>query len=429
MSVPHGLAQATQFIARDEAAIIDQLARMLAVDTCFPPGAGYADFATLIEDMIEPLGMQGRRVSVPESLWRGQALDDAYGERVNLIARADEYAGKPVCSLYFHVDTVPPGDGWSHPPLALTRADERLYGRGAADMKGTIVAVLAALRAAKACGLALRFDPVLLLCTDEEGGRYPGIRYLADQGLIEGHLLSFNGGAAPRIWAGCFGSLDMKIRVTGRAAHSGDPVGGINAIEESLPLLEALSALKRRVELRTSRMPAPPHYQGRPLHARLTLAAAHGGGKGSTLPAQFELLINRRYTPEERFEEVLDELHGVIDEAMAGSRALAVERELIGHLAPVSDPTGPHWPRWQAALCQGFGFAPGDFQRWGSSTSSDLGWVQRAGIQEMLLGGLARVDNRIHAFDEFTTLADIVALAQSVLLYLCAEFSPPEAAR
>ena len=48
MSVPHGLAQATQFIARDEAAIIDQLARMLAVDTCFPPGAGYADFATLI---------------------------------------------------------------------------------------------------------------------------------------------------------------------------------------------------------------------------------------------------------------------------------------------------------------------------------------------------------------------------------------------
>ena len=84
-------------------------------------------------------------------------------------------------------------------------------------MKGTIVAALAAVRAAQH-QLSLRYNPVFLLCTDEEGGLYPGIRYLAEQQLFHGHLLSFNGGAVPRIWAGCFGGVDIKIIVSGRSA-------------------------------------------------------------------------------------------------------------------------------------------------------------------------------------------------------------------
>jgi succinyl-diaminopimelate desuccinylase len=317
---------------------------------------------------------------------------------------------------------VPAGAGWTKPPFALTKADGRLYGRGAADMKGTIAATLAALRALDRAGAPLRFAPRLLFCTDEEGGLYPGIRYLAEQGLIEGHLLSFNGGAAPRIWAGCFGSIDLLIRVHGRGAHSGDPVGGINAIEEAIPLLTALTALKTRVEARTSAMPAPPHYDGRPLTARLTIAALHGGQKGSSLPALFEILVNRRYAPEEDDAAVLAELEATVRDAMAPSRVLGVDTHVIGHLAPVSDPTGPHWPRWQAALARGFGFVPGEFRAWGSSTSSDMGFVQQAGTREILLGGLGRPDNNTHAPDEFTTMADVTALARAVLLYLSQDF-------
>ncbi|EIC85843.1 peptidase M20 [Serratia sp. M24T3] len=393
---------------------------MLAIDTCFPPGSGYPAFADLMQNLLEPMGFTFSRVVVPESLW--QTPDgSAQGERVNLIASLDSGASE-ACNLYFHVDTVPAGDGWNYPPLALTQVGDKLIGRGSADMKGTIAATLAALRAAQRMKLALQFNPVLLLCTDEEGGLYPGVRYLAEQQLFSGHLLSFNGGAVPRIWGGCFGSIDLKVTVTGRSAHSGDPVGGINAIEHSLPLLNALNVLKTEVEQRTSAMPAPPHFQGQPLTSRLTLAAVQGGSKGSTIPARFDLLINRRYSPEEPFEAVWDELTSCIDQAMAGSAALNVEYHLIGHLAPVSDPTGPHWPRWLAALSQGFGFDANDFAVWGSSTSSDMGWVQQAGIQEILLGGLARPENRIHASDEFTTRQDVVALAQSILSYLAADF-------
>ena len=422
MATNAALQQALESIEADHDSLIDDLQRMIAVDTCFPPGAGYGDFAELMETLVAPLGLHTRRVTVPEALWQTRS-GEAHGERINLVAR--QPGEQEVCSLYFHVDTVPPGDGWTYPPLQLTETDGKLIGRGTADMKGSVAATLAALRAAQRFKLPLRYCPSLLLCTDEEGGLYPGIRYLAEQRLVEGHILSFNGGAAPRIWAGCFGSIDLKIIVTGRSSHSGEPVDAINAIEQSLPLLNALHALKAQVQQRSWPMPAPPHYNGSPLISRMTLAAAHGGSKGSTVPAQFEILINRRYAPQEPFEAVMGELKECIETAMADTQALAVEHEVIGHLAPVADPTGPHWPRWQAALGVGFGFSAEQFQCYGSSSSSDMGWVQQAGIQEILLGGLIRPESRIHAADEYTTRSDLVALAQSILAYLAADFTPP----
>jgi len=417
-SLSAGLAA---LVKEEEGALAD-LARLIALDTSFPPGRNYPACADLLEQMLMPSGFVFRRVTVPSEFWR-RPEGEAEGERVNLMAARRR--GRPVCSLYFHVDTVPADAGWTRPPHALTREGNRLFGRGTADMKGTIAATLMALRAAAAAQLPLAYDPVLLFCTDEEGGLYPGIRYLAEQGLVEGHLLSFNGGAVPRIWAGCFGSFDLLIRIRGRAAHSGDPIGGINAIDAALPVFNALAALKARVTTRRSALPAPPHYGDRPLTSLLTVAAAHGGRKGSALPATFEILVNRRYAPEERFEDALGEIEDTVRQALRGGDALGFETRLLGHLAPVQDPTGPHWPRWQAALSLGFGYPAEAFRPWGSSTSSDMGWVQQAGIRELLLGGLARPGNNIHAADEHTTTEDLMALARSILAYLAADFAAP----
>lgn len=395
---------------------LDALSRMIACDTTFPPGAGYAAFADLMEETFSPLGFGFERLLVPEEKWGGEGTQAA-GARVNLIARRSR--GKPACSLYFHVDTVPPGAGWTRAPFTLTREGDRLFGRGTADMKGTIAAALAALLAADGAGLPLALDPVLLFCTDEEGGLYPGVRHLAEQGRIEGHVLCLNGGAAPRIWAGCFGSLDLAITVIGRAAHSGDPIDGVNAVEAAVPILTALRTLKRRVETRRSALPPPPHFEGRPLTARLNVTAVNGGAKGSALPGSCTIVVNRRYAPEESLAEVEAELHAAIRAGAASSDALDVRIARVGHLAPVSDPdSGPCWPRWCDAVAFGFGYDRGDFRRWGSSTSSDMGFVQQAGIRDILLGGLARPGRNMHAADEFTTVGDVTALARALLVYL-----------
>lgn len=393
---------------------VASLGRMLAIDTSFPPATGYAAFATLMEELLAPLGFAFRRVRVPRALCGG-----AGGERINLIAR--RHGERPVCSLYFHIDTVPPGDGWSVPPFAATRVGNRIYGRGSADMKGAIAAAMLALESAAQSCLTLAYEPELLLCTDEEGGLHPGIRYLAEQGMIGGHLLSFNGSAAPRIWAGCFGSFDLLLRIEGKGGHSGDGEGSRNAIERAVPLLSRLAGLKERVAARHSALPQRPGRE--PLAARLTIAAAHGGSKGSAIPARFEILLNRRYAPEEDFACARDEIESLVINA-GRDAGLAVTSTLVGHLAPVFDPSGPHWPRWRHAFAAGFGWQPEEFSAWGATSSSDMGWVQRAGIREILLGGLGRPESNIHAADEFTTVEDLSALARSILFYLARDFAP-----
>ena len=411
---------AASLINGDPEVWIAEFAQLAALDTSFPPGDGYAQFADALEPLFAPLGFEFERVTVPERLCR-PPRGPAGGPRINLIG--GRRSGKPVCSLYFHTDVVPPGDGWSGDPFQLRHIGEKLIARGTSDMKGTIIAALMALRAAAAANLPLVFDPQLLFCTDEEGGLYPGVRYLAEQRLIEGHVLCFNGGAAPRIWAGCFGSLDLEIAVTGRAGHSGDSLRAINAVEAAMPIVEALLALKPLVEARTSVLPPPPHFEGRPLNARLSITAIHGGAKGSALPGLCTILVNRRFMPEESYETVLAEMEHTVRGAAACSPALSVETALAGLLMPVCNPDGDtHWPRWKAALSYGFGYAPPDFARWGSSSSSDMGFVQAAGIQEILLGGLSRPGNNGHGADEFTTISDIRALASAILFYLSGQY-------
>lgn len=400
--------------------MLAELETLIRFDTCFPPAADYDGFADLLQRLAAPLGGKAERVEIPQELWQAEGV---HGRRTNLILRPDLGAPTaPEALIYFHTDTAPVGDGWTRPPLHLTREGDRLYGRGAADMKGCIVSVLAALKHLKTHETALHFRPILAFCTDEEGGRYPGIRHLAETRSLPDVLLNLNGSAAPRIWAGCFGSLDLSLTATGKAAHSGQPDGGINALEEIVPVLVALAGLKTRIETRISAMPPPPGADA--LCARLNVTACHAGDKGSALPGSCRLVVNRRYMPEEYYADVRREVEAAISQALKDTRLVDWRIDEVGHLPPVIDPDGPHTARWTAARAAAFGVPTSDFSRYGSGTSSDFGWVQRAGIQHMLLGGLSRPDRNVHGPDEFTTIEDLTNLARAVALFLAADFHP-----
>ena len=402
---------------------VSDLARLIAIDTSFPPGSGYGAFADLMTELLIPFGFSCTRITIPSDLWYVEG-GPASGERVNLIASRE--SGKPVLGLYYHVDTVPITAGWSRDPLKLTVEGSLLYGLGAADMKGTIAATLLALHAARESGVPLYYDPMLLLCTDEEGGLYPGIRYLAEQKMLKGHILNFNGSAAPRIWAGCFGVFNLQVTIRGHAVHAGEgnrTGAGINAIDGALPVLNALAALKPVVADRESNLAPPPHAAG-PLRPQLNLSAISGGTAGGQVPAEVKILVSRRYAPEERYEDARAEIEAVVQSGVEQTPELGVAIDLVGHLIPTSDPDGPHWPRWQKALSLGFGYRPEDFSKWGAASCSDFGYVQQAGFtQEVLLGGLGRPESCIHSPEEHTTKQDIIALAKSILAYLARDFA------
>lgn len=421
-STSGALASALTLIESDVETAVADLSRMISIDTSFPPGRGYSAFADLMSELLTPLDFDIERVEVPREMWFVEN-GPASGDRINVVARKE--SGRPVCGLYYHVDTVPVAPGWKHDPLSLTAEGDKLYGLGAADMKGTIAATLLALSAAKKSGLPLFYDPMLLLCTDEEGGLYPGIRYLAEQKLLKGHILNFNGSAAPRVWAGCFGLFNLQITVRGAAVHAGEgnrTGAGVNAIDGSLPILNALSTLKAQVSTKTSDLAPPPHSTG-PLRPSLIVSAINGGTAGGQIPAEVKILVSRRYVPEESFDELRLELEKQVLDCVVETD-LQIDFDLLGHLVPVEDPDGPHWPRWQKALSVGFGYIPEDFSKWGAASASDFGYVQKAGFgPEVLLGGLGRPESLIHSPEEHTTRQDIVALAKSILSYLAADFA------
>lgn len=398
---------------------VDDLGRMVATDTTFPPGAGYEAFSTLMEKILAPLRMTTRRVTLPETLWRVEG-GPAYGPRINLIA--DSEGDLPACSLYFHVDTVCAARGWTQDPLRLTEKDGTLYGLGVADMKGAIAAAVHALRVAQKTGLRLGYRPQLLLCTDEEGGLYPGIRYLAEQELIDGHLLNFNGSAGPRIWGGCFGSFNLQVTVDGFATHAADRAQqGVNAIEAALPMMQAVQDMRPAISAKSSALPVQPGDD--PLRPQISITVANGGTCGGQVPDRFTFLVSRRYAPEEDFATARAEIEAAMRAACPSGAS--VRFDLIGHLTPVLDPEGPHYPRWVRAVQEGFGYAAEDFVKYGAASASDSGYVQQAGVaQEIILGGLIRPTSNAHGAEEHTTRADLAALSRTILSYLAEDFAP-----
>ncbi|MBS9719593.1 M20/M25/M40 family metallo-hydrolase [Tianweitania sp. BSSL-BM11] len=419
MGTNTALAGASALIDSELDLAVADLQRMIATDTRFPPGNGYDAFAGLMEEILAPLAMDTQRVTVPEDLWfvpRGPAS----GPRINLLAETQDE--RPACSLYFHVDTVCAATGWQRDPLRLTEENGVLYGLGAADMKGAVAAAVHALRCAKKAGLPLAYRPQLLLCTDEEGGLYPGIRYLAEQGLIKGHLLNFNGSAGPRIWGGCFGSFNLQVTVEGFAAHAADhSKQAVNAIEAALPMMQAVQDLRADVSQTVSQLPPPPGSP--PLAAQIAITVANGGTCGGQVPDRFTFLVSRRYAPEEDFDTARKQIEDVIRAACPHGATLHFD--LIGHLIPTADPEGPHLPRWLKAVQEGFGYRPEEFAKYAAASASDTGYAQQAGaVQEAILGGLIRPTSNAHGAEEHTTRADLAALSRTILCYLASDFTP-----
>src|SRR5690606_33640207 len=130
-----------------------------------------------------------------------------------------------------------------------------------------------------------------------------------------------------------------------------------------------------------------------------------------------------RYPPEEEFAAARAEVETAIRAACP--EGVGLHFDLIGHLVPTADPEGPHYPRWQRAVQQGFGYPAEAFAKYGAASASDAGYVQQAGVaQEVILGGLIRPTSNGHGAEEHTTRADLAALTRTILSYLAADFAP-----
>ena len=199
-------------------------------------------------ETINPPGDEGRAAELA-----GRRLEAAGLEverhplgpgRDSLVARWPGSDGRPALCLTAHLDTVPLGRAeWTHEPLAGEVDSDRVYGRGASDMKGGVAAIVTAAEQLAAVGRG-EAGLEVVLCAGEETG-CEGARRLADSGVLGdvGAVLV----AEPTSNYPCVahkGVVWLGATASGRSAHGSMPHLGDNAVYKLAPAVGALEEFR-----------------------------------------------------------------------------------------------------------------------------------------------------------------------------------------
>lgn len=254
-------------------------------------GAGESGIATFVAEKMRALGMAVT------------TLGAATG-RPSVVGRLTGAGGSRPLMLNAHLDTVGI-EGMADALTPMIRGD-RLYGRGAYDMKGSLAACLAAVKALVDVGATLRGDVVLAAVADEEYasvGTAEVVRHIPVSAAIVTEPTELDLCIAHK------GFVWLEVETEGRAAHGSRFFEGIDANMRMGRFLSRLDRLEQELRKR------PPHdLVGPPsLHA----PTLRGGSELSTYAASCRLGIERRTVPGENETSVRSEIEALVEEMRA----------------------------------------------------------------------------------------------------------------
>jgi succinyl-diaminopimelate desuccinylase len=319
-----------------------------------------------------------------------------FGAVDNLWARHG--SGAPVLVLLGHTDVVPPGprEAWSSDPFVPTVRDGNLYGRGAADMKGSVAAFVVALERFAAAHPAHAGTVALLVTSDEEGDAVDGVRKVARRFAERGQSIDWCITGEPSskealgdlLRVGRRGTLSATLTVHGIQGHVAYPEKARNPVHQALPALAELAA--RRWDDGYDSFP-PTSLQVSNIHA--------GTGANNVIPGELQVLFNLRFNPTWRAEQLEHECEAVL-------RAHGLEYTVQWHRGgePFHTPEGPLRSAARDVLARFSGSAPEESTGGGTS---DARFIAPLGAQCIEVGP---VNASIHKVDEHVSVADLERL-------------------
>ncbi|PPC91520.1 MAG: succinyl-diaminopimelate desuccinylase [Methylobacter sp.] len=321
-------------------------------------------------------------------------------------------SNKPLLVFLGHTDVVPPGplEAWSSPPFEPTLRDGKLYGRGAADMKGSIAAFITAVERFLAKHADHHGSIAILLTSDEEGIATHGVvkvvevleqrREKIDWCLVGEPSSSQKIGDVIRV--GRRGSLCGKLTVKGIQGHVAYPSLADNPIHRVTPALLELTG--EVWDVGNAYFPATS-FQISNINA--------GTGAENIIPGQVDILFNWRFSTEltenvikQRVTAILDK-HGLtyqLEWRLSGNPFLTTGGELINAVHSAIKTVTGH-----------------DTEDDTGGGTSDGRFIAPTGAQVVELGPL---NASIHKIDEHIGLDELETLSQiyeQVLLNLLTE--------
>jgi acetylornithine deacetylase len=166
-------------------------------------------------------------------------------------------------------------------------AGECVWGRGACEQKGSLAAMMAAMRFLGANKVELPSDLYFVVSTAGETGKHDSLAYVLDHGSVDADWCIIDG--PPEIQLGNKGRVDVLVTVRGKQAHSSRPWEGINAIDGAMQVLERLKPL----------MPFPENRSHPDLgDVSLTTNAIESFPKAThTIQSECRIMFDRRLLP------------------------------------------------------------------------------------------------------------------------------------
>jgi succinyl-diaminopimelate desuccinylase len=378
---------------------IEVLKDLISIDTTVPPGLNYDKAIRYLEPLFKELGFDTERLIIPAQHAEGRE------GRVNLVCHRRQ-KGKPRLIFYGHIDVVP-AEGWE--AFKPRVENGKVYGRGAADMKGSIVALLLAMDSLK--GKRLDFDVSVMVTTDEEFSQASQLQYLRQylEPVSGAYFLNLDSSFGFVSIAG-LGALQVDIKVTGKSVHSGLSHLGENAVEKANLLIQALLDLKRKVEQRKSNVATHPDTKLNRMEGRLNINMIKGGIKTNIVPDECLLSVDRRLIPEENLEDAQEELL----DTLASVPGVTWQLQRVFPIPTVPPCDDPIADRLAGIIAD----TVGEGNKFGEMGSGDLSHIVAGWGCKAFGLGVIRPECNIHGKEEFVYLQDIEDTAKILAQFL-----------
>lgn len=282
------------------------------------------------------------------------------------------------------MDVVPPGseEEWKNPPLSATIKRKKVFGRGAADMKGGLTAMVIALKILKKLNLKLSGNLILTAVADEETGGVLGTGWVLKNKLTtqkcDFAVIGEPSGLDPlpkAIILGEKGRIELKIVTNGISCHASAPFMGKNAIYMMSEIIQNLEKLKDNIpkieppmsssELKKQMSEAFPSkdifekilseqpllqnvIKANTLFAK-SLTMINGGIKPNVIPNKCEAVMDFRLLPGQTTEMVLNALRKLVNNLgyQIKEKPTGSPEEIFVYIEVLKQGEASYWENWR----------------------------------------------------------------------------------
>jgi len=291
-------ARVRRAVARRRDEMVQLLIDFCSIPAQNPPGSHLTESQSWIQATLARYGIRSERHDTSRSGGDHRVIIGSIGD------------SGPMMYLHGHYDVVPAFDADQFTP---TVRDGSVFGRGASDMKGGLVAMLIGALVHRDLGGLGRIR--LVYVPDEETGGANGSERMFEQGLVdaEGCVGAIVGEPSfPGLWYAARGAFTVEVTVHGRPAHVGLHYSGINAFEHAHRLIGTLFSYRDTVARHRTSLRIEPESARESI---LLIGGLTGGGTNfNIVPDRFSFTLDRRPNPDEDYAAARRELLDLLDD-------------------------------------------------------------------------------------------------------------------